>query len=216
MSRIASPMRRGTGSRRIDMTDMVDLIKRVNKLQGWGHIGRVFAPDGGDSYWHREDGRIMVEVETMPEGQDLTCRLGSLSSGGPWMVPKPGTLVGVSCPDGQLDHCPFISAVLDNNEAPERVSPDRAIWVSDTPIEIETDDLKLGSHAATESATLGDSQKLAADAFADAVRTFATALSGNFMVTNPTGAASALVDLTAAVTLFKASQYLSGTVKVAG
>jgi hypothetical protein len=212
MSRVSALNRKGVGARKVDMTPMQAFIEKVVSLKQPAHVGQVFEPEGEGSFWERGDhGEILVHVETFPEGQDLTCRLGSLSGGagsGIWMVPKPGTTVGVICPSGELDHYPYIDAILDSCGAPERVSPDRAIWFSDTPIEIETPDLRLGDHAATEPVPHGNELKTAIDTFIDAVKTFATGLNAGTL----SGQATALV---AALEAVKLLTYLSPKVKVA-
>ena len=89
----------------------------------------------------------MIEVETMPDGLDLTCRLSTSGSGGGfglWAIPRVGSIVAVLVPDGEIEFQPIIVGVLDNNAAPDRVSPDRVILVSSVPVEITAPKVILG------------------------------------------------------------------------
>ena len=88
-------------------------------------------------------------------------------------------------------------------------TPVQVLLEQDGTVTITSSTIKLGGTGATESVPLGDSQKAALDAVADAIQTFASSLSSNFNVTNPGGAAAALTALTAAITAFKAASTLS-------
>ena len=178
MSRVTALHRRSVGAKKLDLTDLRHLIRQIVESYGWDYLGRVFAPAGTGSHWEKDEkGRVLVEVETLPEQMDLTCRLGSY--GGMWMVPPVGALVGVIVPSGKPDHMPIIVGILDGNNAPERVSDERVVWAPGVPIEVESDDVKitsdaitmesgdvrLGGSSATQAAPLGTSQKLALDTF---------------------------------------------------
>jgi hypothetical protein len=140
----------------------------------WVKLGKVFAPDmatdeGGEDtgpiapHWHIEKKRnldgseskiILVEVETIPNKGDLTCRLGSTGMGGGsglWAIPKVGALVVVVMPDGVVEFMPVIIAVLDNNAAPARVGEDKFILVSTVPVEITAPKVLLGPNPETIS-----------------------------------------------------------------
>ena len=211
--RSAKPMRGNLATKRIDTRALERLVEDGRM---WVKLGRVFAPDGRDHY-KIEDGSVLVEVETIPDGCDLTCRLGTWGSGGgfgAWTIPRVGTIVAVLVPDGVLEFSPIVIGVLDCNAAPSGVSNDLTLVVDDRPVAIECPALALGDKDATHPIPLGDTQKTAADALADAVLTFAGTLSTNFLAINPIGAASALATLTAATLAFRTAQYLSQLAKV--
>src|SRR6185295_3752945 len=82
---------------------------------------------------------VLVEVETMPTRQDLTCRLEA-GAGGPgaglWRIPPVGTEVAVVIPEGRIDFMPTIVGIMTSGEAPSRVAADRTILVAPDRIEI--------------------------------------------------------------------------------
>jgi hypothetical protein len=203
-------MRRGMGSRKLDTSDLMFMVQRLINSQPWSHVGRVIAPQGEGSHWERDGAnRVLVEVETLPEQVHLTCRLDS--HGGIWSVPTVGTLVGVIIPDGKPDHMPIIAAILGGNASPDRVGDGRVVWAPGLPIEIECDDIKLGSHTATERAMYADAftsdiSKAMTKVLADLTTAF-TALS--------LGVPTSTADLTALLAGISASKYQSPKVRIA-
>ena len=117
MSRSARPFRGRHASKRLDVDKLASLL---NDGKVSGKLGRVFAPDGDGTtlpHWKIEtddDGNkiILVEVETVPDGLDLTCQLCSgFSSGGgngAWAIPRVGSMVAVLVPEGEIGFQPLI------------------------------------------------------------------------------------------------------------
>jgi hypothetical protein len=120
-------------------------------------LGKVFSPDGGPHYHiNTDDGRrrAMIEVLTMPGGNDLTCRLATKPC---WYIPTPGTLVIVAIPSGEIDHCPSVVGILDNGAADEDISAEITLISSELDIVLKAPGVRLGGVDATESAALADS-----------------------------------------------------------
>ena len=144
MSRSARPMRGRKASRRVD-TGAIEAMVRDGRI--WSTLGKVMKPDSANEHWQVKDGKILIEVETLPDSMDLTCRLGTSGfggGGGLWAIPPVGSIVVVAVPDGEVEFMPTIVGVLDNNAAPDRVSPDRVILVSSVPVEITAPKVILG------------------------------------------------------------------------
>lgn len=142
--RVVSPKRRRKGSKRLDTTDLRSLLedKRL-----WVQLAIVAVPDGASSHFVIEAGQVLVDVETVPRGLDLRCRLGVGAGGvgqGLWRVPAPGTEVAVLVPDGQIEFSPMIVACLDSGAAPDRASDTRTILVATDAIEITAPSVIIG------------------------------------------------------------------------
>lgn len=173
----------------------------------WCCLGRVIQPDGGPHY-HKDtsDGksRVMIAVETIPEGLDLTCRLATRPT---YYIPPVGALVAVLIPSGELEHCPLVVGVLDNGAADEEVGTDKTLVSSEVAYVVKAPSIKWGQNAA-QDVVQGNSQKTALDAFADALGAYAVAIKA---IADPTNVATPV--LQAAITEFKAAAYLSAKVK---
>ena len=81
MSRSARPMRGRKASRRVD-TGAIEAMVRDGRI--WSTLGKVMKPDSANEHWQIKDGKILIEVETLPDSMDLTCRLGTSGFGGWW------------------------------------------------------------------------------------------------------------------------------------
>jgi hypothetical protein len=157
MSRITAPLRGRKSSKGFDL-DGLAMLMRDGRM--WTKLGKVFAPDGAKCWQVNAEGMILVEVETIPDGQDLTCRLGTWGSGGGfggWAIPRPNSIVAVMVPDGEIEFHPIIIGVLDCNAAPDGVGDDLTLIADDRDIAIQAPRVALGDKDATESAMLGDS-----------------------------------------------------------
>ncbi len=128
MATIRKLKRRRKGAKRFDPTDLKALLADT---RCWACAALVVVPDGLSSHYEMvtEDGKlvdIMVEVETVPDQQDLTCRLASVSGGtnaGIWTIPPVGAEVIVLIPNAQIDFMPTIVAILPTGEIPDDVAP---------------------------------------------------------------------------------------------
>ena len=204
---MATPKRRGVGSKKLDTTDLSAIVQKLIDAQGWTHLGRVFAPSGEGSQWTKDSmGRVLVEVETLPSQMDITCRLDSHA--GIWTIPTVGTLVGVIVPDGKPDHMPIIAAIVGGNGSPDRVSDERVVWEPGLPIEVIADDLKLGDYQGTQPVPRGTDLQSALNGLATALQTFSTGLNSGTL-------SAQAATLAAYIPQFLAKTYLSGKVQVA-
>lgn len=152
---ISSRPRRGhKGAKRLDLSDLKTALMDGRT---WLTLGRVFEPDGGE-HWHVDTGRsggkrrVMIEVETIPDGQDLTCRLATKPM---WHIPDPGDIVAVAIPSGEVDHCPLIVGILDGGEAPEGIGTEKTIVAPGRPWAIRSELVQLGDSDATEQVVKG-------------------------------------------------------------
>jgi hypothetical protein len=117
------------GSKKLDMSDLRKLVAD-NRI--WGVLGIVYAP-AGQQHYSIEEGDVLVEVETVPDQLDMTCRLGSAFGGagrGIWDVPPVGSEVLVMVPSGRIDFQPTIVSVLSSGAVPAGIQEGRTIIVS--------------------------------------------------------------------------------------
>lgn len=83
-------------------------------------IGLVVAP-GGESHFIIDGQDVLVDVELLPNGEQLLCRLGSIAGGagfGVWAIPPVGTEVSVLIPHGDLEMDPVVIGTLTSGTAP--------------------------------------------------------------------------------------------------
>jgi hypothetical protein len=167
-----SQVRAKKATKRLDLTDLKACLKDGRR---WCAMAIVTKAKGQASHYelHQEDGIItdvMVDVITMPDGLDLTCRLSACAGGpgaGLWRVPDVDEEVVVMLPDGQIDFMPIIVGVLPARSVPARVSHERTILVAPDAIEITvtngdatleaSGNVYLGERNATHAAARGDS-----------------------------------------------------------
>lgn len=130
------------GAKRVDMAELREALR---DRRVWTLFGTVTEPEGPGSHYRlvQEGGKtvdVLVEVETAPTVQDLTCRLSAWAGGpgaGLWRVPAPGSEVVVAMPEGRLDMMPTIIGVLSSGDAgSERISDQRTVIVASDRIEI--------------------------------------------------------------------------------
>ncbi len=149
MAKIKAPRKGKKAVTRMDTTDLFRVIQRgLLDERIWCRLAVVVVPEGEDSHFEiKQTGSkitaVLVDVETAPEGEDVTAKLSS--SGGLWRIPKPGTEVIVSMPSGKQDFFPTIVAVLEvDDEIPGRVSDQRTILVAPDVVEIQAPIIKIG------------------------------------------------------------------------
>jgi len=114
--------KRRKGAHRLDLTGLKEALK---DRRCWTCLATPVIRDGESEHWSLElddvDGSlvdILVTVETQPDGQELTCRLGGMSSVGALTIPALGDEVLVCVPAGRIDFAPTIVAILSSNDLP--------------------------------------------------------------------------------------------------
>jgi hypothetical protein len=119
--RVRKRKRKRTRAKKLDLTDIRHVLK--DKRQ-WIAMGVVFKPEGESSHFELvvEDGvlvDILVDVETVPEGADVTARLGGAAlSHGIITIPAEGDEVALMMPSGEMAFLPVIVALLSTNQLP--------------------------------------------------------------------------------------------------
>lgn len=119
--KVVRPMRARHGSKRLDVSQLRDLLKD-HRL--WVSLGIVSTPEDGGQHWELVPGAdgstdINVEVLLAPSNVSVTARLGGAAGGaGIWQVPPLGAEVVVNFPDGRLDWMPVIVAQLSTGNVP--------------------------------------------------------------------------------------------------
>jgi len=153
LSAFRRPLRRRKPTKRLDLSD---LRKALGDAPMHAYAGVVFKPEGASSHYQlvRQDGTItdvLVEVQTYPSRQDLTCKLSTMAGGpgaGLWRIPPVGTRVAVLVPEGAMDFQPTIVGILD--DPPDRVSTDRTVLVAPDKIEVSAPKIEIGRDVGTQ------------------------------------------------------------------
>ena len=107
--------RRKLGAKRLDMTQIAAAFADGRQ---WATLAIVTKQDGTSSHFElATEGDtlvdILVDVETVPDGIDLTCRLaGGSGSQGVWQIPAAGDEVIVVLPTGRVDFMPMIVGIM--------------------------------------------------------------------------------------------------------
>jgi hypothetical protein len=190
-------MRGRKSSKRIDTAGLEALVRDG---RAWVKLGKVFAPDGG-KHWQVKGGKILIEVETMPDGVDLTCRLTTWGSGGGfggWAIPRVGTIVAVVVPDGEIEFHPLIVGVLDCNAAQQGVGEDFTIIADDRPVATRAPKVLLGDTNVFEAFIKGTSRRAHEATLNAAIAAYITAIAP---IADPAGVATA--NLIAALQLYE-------------
>ena len=155
MTRIRRMKRVRQGAKRPDMTGLRDILKDG---RCWAAIGVVHVPDGEPSHYEivtdaSGNADVLVEVDTQPDGKDLTCRLGSGFGGagfGSWKIPNVGDEVAVLIPEGHPDFMPIIVGVLASGSLPDGVAPNVTV-IADSQVLIHD-----GAGGAAELPTMAE------------------------------------------------------------
>ncbi len=126
---MASPKQRATrGSSRLDMSSVRAALE---DRRYWCGLGIVYKPDGEASHFEVDDDvGVLVNVELMPNGEPLLCRLGGLGSGGTtgiWRIPPVGTEVAVMIPAGDIAGDTMIVGVLASGNVPDELDADTVV-----------------------------------------------------------------------------------------
>jgi hypothetical protein len=112
MGKISKPKRQRQGSKRLDLSNLKALIK---DRRCWVCSAVVVKPEGEQTHFEIvTDGgevAVYVDVETVPQRLDLTCKLGG--DGSVYRIPNVGDEVAVVIPEGEMDGLdPVIVAVF--------------------------------------------------------------------------------------------------------
>ncbi len=176
--------RRGVrGAKRLDVNQMRDVFSKSQMVTSLGVV-RQFS--GEDSHYEinteNGDREILVDVELIPSGTRVQCRLG-FGNDGMYRIPRVDTEVAVLIPyDPQslikdsLDFGPIIVGVMDN-DAPSELTDDDVIIIKAGKVIIESADTKVGSDSATEAMVLGNAYRTAEDTLLTALNTALLAVS---------------------------------------
>jgi hypothetical protein len=113
--------RKRGGSKRLDLAPLREILK---DRRCWVCMGLVTVPDGESSHYEilTTPGRmdVLVEVETQPEGLDLTCRLNDAAI---YRIPNVGDEVAIVIPAGEFDFMPIIVTTMASGTVPDGVAP---------------------------------------------------------------------------------------------
>jgi hypothetical protein len=138
------------GSKRLDVGAMRDLLSSTQLVTALG-IVRQFP--GEDSHYEisaeNGDREILVDVELIPSGTKLQCRLG-FGNDGVYRIPRVDQEVAVLVPyDPQslirdsLDYGGIIVGVLDNS-APSQLDSDDIVVIKSGTVKVIADSIELG------------------------------------------------------------------------
>ena len=120
MGKINRMKRRRGGSKRLDLAPLKEIEK---DRRCWTCMGTVVVPEGESSDFEiiTTDGRqdVLVDVETQPEGLDITARLNDAAI---WRIPNVGDEVAIVIPAGELDFMPIIVATCASGTLPDGVA----------------------------------------------------------------------------------------------
>lgn len=135
------------GAKPIDLSSMKSALGKGAKV--YCGLALVVKRAGESAHWekHTEDDGgtdILVEVDMMPTGEPLTCRLGAAAAGngwGVWSIPPVGAEVIVAFPDGEMDGMdPVIMRVLSSGAVPTALDATTLVIAGAKKIHIESQD----------------------------------------------------------------------------
>lgn len=122
---------RDLSSRKLDLSS---LRAALEDRRVWTALGLVQVPAGSTSHYEITDDDVLVEVELLPAGEPLTCRLACTAAAGPgggvWCIPAPGTEVVVLVPHGEFENDPVIIGTLSSNTVPYGLSATTLVIVA--------------------------------------------------------------------------------------
>ena len=185
----------------------------------WCKFGKVIKPDSATEHWKTQDleggGKvILVEVETMPDGCDLTCRLSSgFSSGGgngAWAIPRLGSIVGVAVPDGEIEFMPIVFGVLDCNAPPDGLDETLSLIVDDRTLAVRVPKFQMGDSDADQAFVQGTNYRSKEDDLFGAVTKAIVSIGAALSALGNTSATTDIEAVTTQKDLFDAgAPYLS-------
>jgi len=153
-------MKKRGGAKTLDVPEMRELFADPRT---WTGLGLVVKRQGEDSHFEIVDGDVLVEVDLMPEGTPLLCRLGSLAGGagrGLWRIPPVGTEVALVIPGGDLSETggdPLIVGVLSTGTIDADLNGDILLLVNDKAVKIKStgEDVIVDAPASGKKVLLG-------------------------------------------------------------
>lgn len=170
------------GGKRLDVNQLRDLIAKMPMVTALGVV-RKFPGETSHFEVSTENGtnEILVDVELIPSGERVQCRLG-FGNDGVYRIPRVNSEVAVMLPfspqsliKDSLDFEPIIVGVV-NTDAHSDLTDDETVVIEANKVIVVSGDTKIGSSAATEKMMLGTSYTNAESTFLTALNTFAVAI----------------------------------------
>lgn len=162
MGRTSVSKRGVRGGKRLDVNQLKSLIASTPLVTSLGVV-RKFPGETSHFEVNTENGtnEILVDVELIPSGERVQCRLG-FGNDGVYRIPRVNSEVAVLIPynpqsliKDSLDFEPIIVGVLDTN-APDALNGDDVVVVEATKVRILSGDIELGeSPSAVDEAVVG-------------------------------------------------------------
>ena len=111
--------------------EVSDLRFVLQDQRVWTGLG-VVQPPPGETHFIIEEDDVLVEVQLMPNKEQLLCRLGSFGGGpgGIWNIPPIGAEVAVLVPTGEFEADPIIIGTLSTGNVPDGLSGDTIVIVA--------------------------------------------------------------------------------------
>lgn len=150
------------GGKRLEVNQLRDLIARTPMMTALGVV-RLFPGESSHFEINTENGEneILVDVELIPGGERVLCRLG-FGNDGVYRIPRVDSEVAVLIPyspqsliKDSLDFEPIIVGVLDTS-APSALNGDDVVVLEATKVRILSGDIELGeSPSAVDEVVVG-------------------------------------------------------------
>lgn len=156
------------GAKPVDLSSMKEALHKGAKI--YCALGVVVKRAGDSAHWEKhteDDGStdILVEVDVMPSGEEITCRLGAAAAGngwGVWNIPPVGAEVIVTFPDGEMDGMdPVIMRVLSSGNVPSTLDETTLVIAGAKKIHIESQDGDVEISASGQVKLQGGDQPVA-------------------------------------------------------
>lgn len=145
------PGKRGVrGGKRLDVNQLKALIASMPLVTSLGVV-RKFPGESSHFEVNTENGdnEILVDVELIPSGERVQCRLG-FGNDGVYRIPRVNSEVAVLVPynpqsliKDSLDYEPIIVGVLDTS-APSALNGDDVVVIEATKVRVLSGDIELG------------------------------------------------------------------------
>lgn len=144
------------GAKRFNPGEWRNMIAKSEMVTSLGVVRKF---PGEDSHFEisteNGDAEVLVDVELIPSGERVLCRLG-FGNDGVYKIPRENQEVAVLVPYNpqslirdSLDYGAIIVGVLDNN-VPSELDDDDIAVVKATRVHVVSDDIKLGTSPAAQ------------------------------------------------------------------
>jgi hypothetical protein len=120
---------------------MAQIRQSMRDGKAWTGLGVVRQFPGESSHFDIEGAEVLVDVELVPNGERILCRLAAAGGGGYWTIPAIGEEVAVVIPEGDVEADPVIVGTL--SDAPAGVAVDRVVIVR-AGVRVLADNIELG------------------------------------------------------------------------